>query len=78
MAENVTNELLFEVLKKMQTDIGLIKEGQREGRVEMAALRGHLLAVQTDVANIYSKVAGVELRLEHIERRLEIITEPNS
>ncbi len=78
MTEKVTNELMYGVLKKIQGDVLLLKEGQREARVEVAAVRGHMLAIQTDVAKLYSKVTGIELRLEHIERRLDIITEPAS
>jgi len=72
----VTNELIYEVLKAMQTRLGGIEEGLREVRSEINALRGHLIAVQQDVANIYGRVAGIEVRLEHIERRLEIIDTP--
>jgi hypothetical protein len=38
MAE-VTNELLYEVLKQVQQDTGALKEGQRETRESLAAIR---------------------------------------
>ncbi len=39
MAE-VSNELMYEVLKKMQADMGMLKEGQRETRQDINSLRG--------------------------------------
>lgn len=76
MTEKVTNELMYEVLKKLQADVLLVKEAQRETTAEVSALRGHVLAIQTDIGNIYSKIVGMELRLEHIEGRLGLISEP--
>jgi hypothetical protein len=76
MTDKVTNELMYEILKKLQGDMLLLKEGQRETKAEMSALRGHVHAIQTDVGNIYSKIVGIELRLEHIEGRLGLISEP--
>jgi hypothetical protein len=71
MAE-VTNELLYEVLKQVQQDTGALKEGQRETRESLAAIRTYMVALQQDVSNIYSILARHELRLGRIERRLEI------
>ncbi len=75
MAE-VTNDLIYEVLRAMQTRMTSLDEGLREVRSEINALRGPMIAIQQDVANIYSRVAGVEVRLEHIERRLDIVDAP--
>ncbi len=65
--------MIYEVVKAMQPRLGGIEEGLREVRSEINALRGHLIAVQQDAANIYGRVAGIGVRLDHIERRLEII-----
>jgi predicted nucleic acid-binding Zn-ribbon protein len=73
---DVTNELLLEVLKRMQGDLSTIKDGQKEIRTEMSALRGHMLAIQTDINNMYAKLATTEVRLDRIERRLDIVNEP--
>jgi hypothetical protein len=72
MAE-VTNELLYEVLKAMQVRLAGLDEGLREVRSEMNAMRGHMIAIQQDTANIYGRIAGIEIRLEHIERRLDLV-----
>lgn len=69
MAE-VTQELMYELMKQIQSDIRGLKEGQREHGAALNALRTHLVALQQDVQN----PIGVrhDARLERIERRLEI------
>lgn len=71
MAE-VTIELLYEVLKSVQARLGNLEDGQREIKGELQALRGHMLATQQDTSNLYAGQAKIELRLERIERRLEL------
>jgi len=41
MAE-VTNELMYDVLKQLQADMSSLKLGQAEQGAEMQAFRGHL------------------------------------
>ncbi|MEI5663797.1 hypothetical protein WBO78_02530 [Bosea sp. CCNWLW174] len=72
----VTNELIYEVLKRIQGDTAALREGQTEIRTELAAMRGHMLAIQTDVANIYGKLASHDVRLDRIDNRLNLISEP--
>ena len=71
MAE-VTNELIYEVLKSIQGRLGNLEDGQREIKAELQALRGHMVAMQQDISNLYGGQAKIELRLERIERRLEL------
>ena len=72
MAE-VTNELIFEALKKIQADTAALRFSNQEIRTELVAIRGHLLAMQQDIHNIYGRLDSHEARLERIERRLELI-----
>jgi tetrahydromethanopterin S-methyltransferase subunit G len=74
MAE-VTNELRYDVLKKMQDRLGGIEHGVHEVRSEIVALRSHMIATQQDVANIYGRVASMEVRLDRIERRLDLVVD---
>ena len=67
MAE-VTNELIYEVLKPVQDQLVNLNDGQRDMR---EALRDHSLAMQTDVSNIYH-ILDLERRTERIERRLDL------
>ncbi len=82
MAE-VTNELIYEVLKAMQARLGNLEEGLREVRGEIRALRGNALAsnsrldaIQMDTGNIYETLGAIDTRISRIERRLEIIDTP--
>ena len=82
MAE-VTNELLYEVLKSVQARIGNLEEGQREFRGQFAAIRGTLHSMQTqtgvvqvDIANLYTSFGAFDGRLSRIERRLELSDAP--
>lgn len=71
----VTNELIYKVLKRIQGDTAALREGQTEIRTELAAMRGHMLAIQTDVANC-GKLASHDVRLDRIDNRLNLISEP--
>jgi septal ring factor EnvC (AmiA/AmiB activator) len=71
MAE-VTNELMFEVLKSMQSDIAALREGQRETNAALNAIRIHMVGMQQDIQNLYAAFTRHEARLDRIERRLEI------
>ena len=75
MAE-VTNELIYEVLKPMQTRLSNIEGSIVEIKTELRAVRGHMLAMQTDIANLYAGQANVEARLGRIEKRLELTDAP--
>jgi hypothetical protein len=71
MAE-VTNDLMYEVLKQIQSDVAGLKDGQRELTSAMNAVRTYLVALQQDVSNIYTILVRHETRLDRIERRLDI------
>lgn len=71
MAE-VSNELMYEVLKKLQADMGMLKEGQRETRQDINSLRGHIHVMQGDLNNLRGTVTQVLDRLDRIENRLEL------
>ncbi len=68
----VTNELMYEVLKKLQVDMSQVKDGLGEVRQEIVALRLAQLAMNTDIHNIYGVLARQDGRLDRIERRLEL------
>ena len=77
MAE-VSNELLYEVLKNLQDLMSRFEQTHSEIKTKLQAVRGHMLAYQTDMANLYAISARQELRLERIERRLDLVDEPTS
>jgi len=75
MAE-VTSELMYEILKQLQQDNVALKDGQREIKESLVAIRTHMVALQQDVSNIYATLGRYENRLDRIERRLEIAEVP--
>ncbi|MGE0213250.1 MAG: hypothetical protein AB7S41_16285 [Parvibaculaceae bacterium] len=73
---DATNELIYEVLKNVQERMTTLDEGQRAIHAELIAVRGHVHAVQVDINNIYERVAKMELRMDRIEKRLDLVSEP--
>jgi septal ring factor EnvC (AmiA/AmiB activator) len=72
MAE-VTNELMFEVLKQVQSDVAGIKDTLRETNASLNAVRIHMVGLQQDISNIYTALTRHDARLDRIERRLDIV-----
>ncbi|KQS98212.1 MULTISPECIES: hypothetical protein [unclassified Rhizobium] len=68
----ITNELMYELLKRVHADIAGLKEGQKEIRSELNAMRGTMISMQQDIHNIYGILARHETRLDRIENRLEL------
>ena len=73
---DVSNEFNFEVMKGIQPQLSNmeIKLGEMDGRLTSISL--HSLAVQTDVKNIYSTLGQIEHRIDRIEKRLDLVSEP--
>jgi septal ring factor EnvC (AmiA/AmiB activator) len=69
----ITNELMYEVLKKIQSDVSELKQGQRETNARLNALTTHFVGLQQDISNIYATLTRHDARLDRIERRLEIV-----
>jgi septal ring factor EnvC (AmiA/AmiB activator) len=69
----VTQELKYEVLKQIQSDMAGLKDGQREHAAALNEVRTHMVALQQDVSNIYAVLGRHENRLDRIERRLNIV-----
>ena len=77
MAE-VSNELIFEVLKQVQPRIDRVDHKLDEIKSELNALRGHQISMQQDIQNVYGILGRSDVRLDHIERRLELTETPIS
>jgi hypothetical protein len=82
MAE-VTNELIYEVLKAMQTRMSNLEDQMGGVLVRLSSIDERLLAVShsvnaahLDIANIYKKLSILDDRVSRIERRLDIVEEP--
>jgi tetrahydromethanopterin S-methyltransferase subunit G len=71
MAE-VSNELIFEDLKQMQQRLDRVDHKIDEIKSELNALRGHQISMLQDFQNVYAILGRSDMRLDHIERRLEL------
>ncbi|WP_439627511.1 hypothetical protein [Shinella sp.] len=69
---DVSQELMYELLKKIQADTHSLKQGQSEIRAEINALRGTMISMQQDIHNIYGVLSRHDDRLDRIENRLEL------
>ncbi|UCI17687.1 hypothetical protein FJ970_21585 [Mesorhizobium sp. B2-1-8] len=68
----VTIELMFELLKRVHHEIGELRQDVSETKRELNVMRGHMVATQSDIHNIYGILARQDDRLERIERRLDL------
>jgi chromosome segregation ATPase len=68
---DISSELIYEVLKSVQSRLGNIEEGQREIRNELKSMRMQLQAVQVDTGNIYETLSAIDIRMSRVERRLD-------
>ena len=69
---DVSNELLYEVLKSIQQRLDRFEHKIDELKSEMNSVRGHLVSIQQDVANIYGTLGRHDEWLERIDNRLEL------
>ena len=69
---DVTNELMYELLKQIQSRLDAIEQSVREVKHELNSIRVHLLGMQNDIHNIYGILGRHDERLDRIERRLEL------
>ncbi len=69
---DVTNELIYEILKNLQSRTTNVELVAIEHSHALNALRGHAASIQTDTNNIYGILSRIDQRLDRIERRLEL------
>ena len=68
----VDADLVYEVLKRIQADIALLKEGQRDLRQDNLSIRNQIHSMQGDINGLRASVGHLEQRLDRIENRLEL------
>jgi hypothetical protein len=73
MAE-VTNELIYELLKNTHQRMDRLENGLGEVKHEIVAMRHQALGTQIDINNIYAVTARIDQRLDRIE--LHELAEP--
>ena len=68
----VTNDLMYELMKRTHHEISELRQDVSEVKKELNVIRGHMIGIQTDIHNIYGILARHDERLDRIERRLEL------
>ncbi len=76
MAENITNELIYEVLKSLQENIRRIDSSLREIKDGQIHIREDINSVRGDVLRHDKSMAGLEVDIERIKNRLDLNETP--
>jgi hypothetical protein len=66
------DNLVLELLRSIRTDMGKMAESMQSLSVEMTAMRHHLAGVVTIQDHDHGDIAAIKVRLDRIERRLEL------
>jgi len=72
MTDEVQN-LVLEHLRAIRADIARIKDDGQTMKVEMVALRQQVSAIQTIQEYDHAEIAAIKVRLDRIERRLDLV-----
>lgn len=68
-----TANLVLEHLRAIRSDIVKIQNDMQTVRVEMTALRQQVSALLTIQEHDHVEIASIKLRLDRIERRMELV-----
>ena len=68
-----TESVVLEILKRVQNDLTLVRDDLRSLRSEMSSLKQHISGFMMHELNQDSDIVSMKLRLERIERRLDLI-----
>ena len=66
------DNLVLEHLRGIRTEIGKMADWMHTLSVEMTAIRQHLAGVVTIQEHDHTDIAALKIRLDRIERRLEL------
>ena len=76
MPDTVTNELLLEHMKAIQTKLAAMASDITELKTDMRGIKSHMAGfMQSEVAQD-NAIASLQSRLDRIERRLDLADSP--
>ncbi len=67
---DVTNELIYEVLKSVQSQVSLIREDMDSVKTRLSQMDSKLATLHLDIAGQSERMDRVDLRLGRVEKRL--------
>lgn len=70
MAEPVTNELMYEILKSIQAQVAITREDMEDLKTRFSSAERHLASVDTRLAMLHTDLANQAMRLDRIDSRL--------
>lgn len=70
---DVTNELLFEVLKRIPTKLDTLEQKIDDLGVRLLAVEQHMSALQISEYRQNSELDRLRSRIERIEKRLDLV-----
>lgn len=69
----VTNDLMYELLKRMQGDLSDLKRDVLSMGIQLASVEQHAAASQVEIARISSDMARMKSDVGLIKRRLDLV-----
>jgi predicted nucleic acid-binding Zn-ribbon protein len=69
----VNGDLIIEIMRKIQADIAFMKHDVSELKTSIADLRQEVHTLKGDVLRQERAIAMLDLRVERIENRLELL-----
>jgi archaellum component FlaC len=72
MTENVTNELIYNVLQKMQIDMSEMKFDIRDLKTRMTMVEEHMGSSIIAISGVNNRLDRLNDRVERIEQRLDL------
>jgi archaellum component FlaC len=72
VSEAVTNELIYSVLQKVQSDVSELKFDVRDLKVRMTMVEEHLGSSLIATSGVNSRLDRLNDRVERIENRLDL------
>ncbi len=69
----VTNDLMYELLKRMQGDLAELKRGQLSMGLQLASMEQHAAASQVEIARISADMAQMRSDMALVKRRLDLV-----
>jgi hypothetical protein len=70
MAEPITNDLIFEVLKSIQGNVAALREDMEHIKPRLSSIDNRLGLVHTDMATQSIRLDRIEARMGRVESRL--------
>ena len=65
--------LVLDILRRLQSDMADLKQGQRSIRDELIGVRQQLHVMQGDSLRREQEIAGIQVQLDRINTRLDLV-----